>query len=491
MMFFLQHQWKAFWRSKSTGRSLATRIVMAVLVLYLIANFLVLGLFLGELLESAFPYQSTLVSFTALLLYYFLCDLLLRFQFQELPTLSVRPYLHLRLRRRQLVNYLCVSSLWSVFNLLPFILVLPFLLRVVLPYQPAAVFWGLLLCIIGLTTFNHFFSLWFKRKANLNGWYLLSLVLVLASLALADFYWELFSLSEVSQFLFSRLLSAPLWCVPVVLAGIAMFSVNYRFLKENLYLDELKGRPAEAAGTGNMRFFNGFGLPGMLAQMELKLILRNKRPRSVLNISAFSLFYGLLFFTNPAYNQGYGFKVFASVFMTGIFIANYGQFMFSWQSACFDGLMVSKMKARDFFASKVLIFFLFAGLALLLCIPYVYFGLDVLGVLIAVFLWNIGVNSFLVLYFANYNYKRIDLSKAATFNWEGVGAMQWLMSAPLLFGPSLIYGIFSLAGAPVAGIMAIGGIGLIFILGRNLWIGYLAEKFQQQRYKISEGFRHE
>ncbi len=41
---------------------------------------------------------------------------------------------------------------------------------------------------------------------------------------------------------------------------------------------------------------------------------------------------------------------------------------------------------------------------------------------LSVYLYNIGFGSVIILFFANFNRKRLDLSKGTTFNWQGMGA---------------------------------------------------------------------
>jgi hypothetical protein len=106
-------------------------------------------------------------------------------------------------------------------------------------------------------------------------------------------------------------------------------------------------------------------------------------------------------------------------------------------------------------------------------------------------IWNLGVNTLLVLFFANRNYRRIDLSKGSAFNWEGVGASQWILSLPLLLGPFIIFLPFNLLDYPEAGIITIGLIGLLFIVTRAYWVNKLIEQFQEKRYTIAQGFRNE
>lgn len=188
--------------------------------------------------------------------------------------------------------------------------------------------------------------------------------------------------------------------------------------------------------------------------------------------------------------QGYGAAIFCGMFMTGVFIINYGQFMFSWQSSHFDGLLTSKISIEEFFKSKFLLFTIFSTINLILTIPYVYFGWKILLVHVIMYIWNLGVNTLLVLYFANRNYKRIDLSKSASFNWEGVGASQWILSIPLLISPFIIFYPLAWLGYGEAGLVIIGLTGLSLIVTRQYWINKLVALFNEKRYTIAEGFRN-
>jgi hypothetical protein len=486
---FLIHQSKAFWRSKNTGKSIAMRIVMGILILYLLLNVLVVAFFMDRILEKTYPNQEIISSFNSLLIYYFLIDLLMRFQMQELPTLAVRPYLHLRINKNQLINYLSITSLGTAFNLTPLLLTLPFLIKVILPEHGPAVFAAFIIAITGLTLTNHFFSLWLKRKVNLNAiWMLIFLGILLLFVSL-DFYFNLFSISALSAGIFNTVIAAPLYSLLFLLFAGIVYLINYRYLKSNLYLEELHSADNSHKSSTEIPFLGRFGMAGDLAANELKLILRNKRPRSVIMMSLFFMFYGLIFYNRPDFST-YPI-IFCGMFMTGIFIINYGQFMFSWQSAHFDGILVSKVRAKDFFRSKFLLFTMFSTISFLLTIPYVYFGWRVLIIHFIMFIWNLGVNTLLVLFFANRNYRRIDLSKGAAFNWEGVGASQWILSIPLLLGPFIIFLPFNMMDHPEVGLSIIGVIGLLFIITREFWVNKLITQFQEKRYAIAEGFRNE
>ncbi|MGB4398342.1 MAG: DUF5687 family protein, partial [Daejeonella sp.] len=47
---FLSQQWTAFWRSQNKGKSIAMRIVMGILIIYLLLNVLVVAFFMDQIL---------------------------------------------------------------------------------------------------------------------------------------------------------------------------------------------------------------------------------------------------------------------------------------------------------------------------------------------------------------------------------------------------------------------------------------------------------
>lgn len=488
---FISHELKAFWRSKNTGKSVTIRVIMGVLILYLLINVLAIGFLLDKVLEGLFPKDDLVISYCGIILMYFLFDIFMRLQFQELPTLRVQPYLQLPIKRDSLVRYLAFTALLSVFNIWPFILFLPFAFKIIATDSGLTVAFAFLLAIAGLTLFNNYLALYIKRKSNLNGWVFLVAAALLILIGMCDYKLHLFSVRNISYLYFGHLIDHPaIALIPAVL-GLSMYYLNFYYLKQNLYLEELGARKITSfKSSTEYPLLSRFGMVGDLVANEIKLILRNKRSRSALIMGLFFIFYGLIFYTQPSYSNKEFFKVFVGMFMTGIFIINYGQFMFSWQASHFDGLLASKITFTDFIKAKYLLFTIISTAILVLTLPYVYFGWRTLMIHFVMYLWNIGINTTMVLYFANRNYKRIDLSKGAAFNWEGVGGNQWILSLPLIITPFIIYGPLAWLGHADIALALLAVTGLIFILTRDFWITKLEADFLTKRYTIAEGFRN-
>jgi len=120
---------------------------------------------------------------------------------------------------------------------------------------------------------------------------------------------------------------------------------------------------------------------------------------------------------------------------------------------------------------------------------YGFMDWHLLPIQLAAFLYSIGVNSFITIYAATYNYKYINLTKSATMNFQGIGGTQWIQSLSIAFGPAVIfYLLFRFLGFWVAiiGFCSIGIVGLIF---NDMLINWLAEQFNIRKHKILEGFR--
>lgn len=484
----LSHQWKAFWRSRSAGKSVVLQIFIGFITLYLLGSAIAVGLFLRELIKKGFPNEDPVGVFCGFILYYFLVDSFFRFMMQDLPTLSIQPYLIQNIRRRQLIRFLNLRSMITVINLFPILLFVPFTLLVIRPAYGWVTAICFIISIMALTLFNHFSILYVKRKSIINSWWYVIFFVVIGSLGAAD-YFNLFSLRHISSFLFTALLrNSVITVIPVAMAVLAFIN-NYQFLYKNLYLEDIAGKNRKKQ-SADYAFLNRFGTVGELVGLDIKLILRNKRPRSVAMVNILFLFYGFLLYKQQYIRDGWwGALLVGAVFLTGIFVSNYGQFLFAWQSGHFDGLMAGNLRIQTYIKSK---FVLFNGVCTLLLLLSSFYGLmnwRLLVLQLAGYFYNVGLHTVIAVYFATRSYKGIDIGKGAAFNYQGMGAEKWLYSLAALLLPAILYLPFALAFNAWAGVAALGVIGLISFLLQDWWIALLTKQFLKRKYKILSGFR--
>ncbi len=181
--------------------------------------------------------------------------------------------------------------------------------------------------------------------------------------------------------------------------------------------------------------------------------------------------------------------MFGAIFMTGISIIIYGQFIYAWQSAHFDGLLVNKINFKDYIKAKFLLFTIACSVITVLASFYGFLSPKLLLLHLAAYLYNIGFGTVIVLYMGTSNYKRLDINKSASFNYQGTGATQWLLAFPYTLTPILIYLPFGILGLPYWGLITVALFGLIMLLMRGFWVNFLTKRLESQRYKMAEGYR--
>ncbi len=488
----LSHGWKKLSRSISFEKDLAITLVLGLVVLMFVFYALAMGFALNGIITKSLHQADSIAFLTGILIYYFFSEFLMRYFMQGLPALDVQPYLHLPISRSAIVHYMLVKSLAHVMNAFVVLLFAPFALTVVASRHGTVTAWSWLLALWLLSLYLHYAVILFKKKLDDSTWGILLLVGII-SLFMASDYYGWFKLSGVSSLIFSAALTGPYFLVLVLIALAALYWVQFHFFLSALYPEELSSkRESMFSGHQNLAFLKRFGSTGEWINLEIKLILRNKRPRTILFLSAFFLLYGMIFYPQERYREEQSWILFfVGIFTTGIFTINYGQFLFSWQGGHFDFITTRPVSLRDYIESKYWMLGSVIAVCFLLGIPYVYFGWKILFINTAMALYNIGVNTIVIMNMAMWKPKKIDLTKGATFNYEGVGAAQWLMGFPLLLGPYLLYLPFGLTGHPTLGVIAIAMLGVLGIVLRPYLLDLTAGRLRKLKYAIAAGFRKE
>ena len=233
---FIRHELKAFWRARNTGKSIAVHIVIGILVLIMLAYALMIGYFMDMVLRKAFHTTPVIVSFSGIILLYYVFELLMRMQLQELPTLRVQPYLQLPVKRNTLVKYLSLTAMLSAFNLWPFLLFIPFIIKIVAVQLGGLVATVFIVSLLGFTIFNNYLALYIKRRANLNALLYIIVSVGLALFVMADFSWHLYSIREISYAYFGSLIKYPVMVLIPLALAVVVYYINFAYLKDNLYL---------------------------------------------------------------------------------------------------------------------------------------------------------------------------------------------------------------------------------------------------------------
>lgn len=197
-----------------------------------------------------------------------------------------------------------------------------------------------------------------------------------------------------------------------MISGI-LYRLNYNYLHNNFYIDGVISQKVTVANSNEMAWLNRFGNVAPFLKNDLKMISRNARPKQVVLISILFLFYGLIFFTQDIYMNMPAILAFASIFVTGGFLMTFGQHVPSWDSEYYKLMMSQNIKYKLYLESKWMMLVVGTLLSFLLSIPYLYFGVKIFGMIAAGAMFNIGVNSILVLWGGALNRTPIKLNEKA------------------------------------------------------------------------------
>lgn len=486
---FFSHYWKSVFRNATWRRNLVSKIVFGILMLYLFMIFIYIGTSLPKILSKI--EGNPVDAFNSFLLWYFLIDLLFRSMMQSLPVIQVVPYLRFKFRKATVIHYLLLKSLWNVFNFLPWLIVIPFCARIVpgeiscIPYLT-----GIFLMLI----FNNFLALYFQYISQKN--FIFS-VIPLALVALNYFLQSSGNISaELSTSLGNGLLngSLPVFAGLAALLGFAYF-LNRNLLHNGFYLDEVKTKKTQEDRFGRfpgMGIFDRFGLTGKYMALEANLLLRNKRPRQalvMLPVFWAYLVYVMMKDAEKLTNGAMG--VYFISIVVGMASIIYGQFLFSWESSYFDGLMARKNDFKKYVQAK----YYLMSILVTLCFVPLYFTMVIYArvnplILVSLTAFVLGPIQLVIFFFGTLNDARVDLAGGQFFNYQGVKGKHFLVSFAFFLIPFLLYLLLNYLLGSTPALLVIAGIGLLFIVFHKFWLEkIIIRKFISRKYKNLEGFR--
>jgi len=487
---FIKFEWKQFFRSSYWQKSIGLNILMAFLALYFMLTFLVLGLSLFPILDDQFPDSDPLLILNGFLFYWFLADLLMRFFLQKLPVMNIKPLLVLPIKRSEILHYVLGKSAVSFFNFLPLFAVIPFGIMLMLEEYGATTAMVWMISMIIFTLIINFLNIIIESRSAETELSFLPIVLIASGLFALN-YFEIVSFSTLLANGINAIDTNPVFIlIPLAILGV-FYYLNYTFLMKKLYVDGSLKAKTQTASTSDLAWTRRFGKIAPFLQLDLKLLWRNKRPRSSVFILIIGLAYGLFFYPNPMYMGLEWLYVFVGIFVTGIFIINFGQFIPAWDSGYYKLLMSQNIKYNEYLNSKYSLMVMSSIIMFVLSIPYVYFGWKILLVHFAAMVYNVGVNTYIILLAGSFNRKKIDLTQRAAFNYQGTGAVQWLVGFPLLFVPvGLFFAPYKLIGfeAGVAFLIILGAIGIVF---HQKLMNFIVAKYLNSKYKMISAFEQE
>lgn len=482
---FIKLEWKSFFRSASFATNLALKIVMGFVALYFIVVFTAAGVGVFFLFKDDM-HLDPLATVNKFLIYYLFVDLVIRYFFQKMPITNIRPLLTLPIKRNTIVHFSLAKTAISFFNVLHIFFFLPF--TVVLythGYGFQVIFWHF--GIAALIYTNNFINVFINNKDSV----FYGLLAVVASLGLAQ-YCHFFDITNYTQPFFAGMYRTNyLFLLPILLA-IVTYYLSFDYFKKNLNLDTGLAKKSDQAKTENFTWLNQFGTLGTFLKNDIKLLKRNKRSRTTVLMSFVFIFYGLLFFNNSidAYNNP-AMHVFAGIFVSGGFLFTFGQFVPSWDSAYYQLMMSQNIQYRDYISSKWWLMVIATIISTVIASFYLYYGWQTYMLIVVGAIYNIGVNSHLVMLGGAFVKTPIDLTlaKKAFGDKQAFNVKTMLISIPKLAIPMILYATgYSFFSANI-GFLFVAIAGICGFAFRNKVFTIIEKVYKTEKYATIAAYK--
>jgi hypothetical protein len=482
---FINLEWKSFFRSASFATNLALKIVMGFMAIYFMVIFVAAGVIVFFLLKEEFHLEP-LATVNKFLIYYLVGDLVIRYFFQKMPVTNIKPLLNLPIKRDTIVHFSLGKTSISFFNILHAFFFIPFTVVLLINgYGFQVILWHL--GIMALIYANNFINVLLNNKDSV----FYSLLAIVVSLGLAQYY-QIFDVTNYTQPFFQGMYSTNfLFLIPILLA-IVTYYFSFDYFKKNLNLDTGLAKKSDEAKTENFTWLNQFGTLGTFLKNDIKLLKRNKRSRTTVIMSFLFIFYGLLFFTNSieAY-QNPAMQVFAGIFVSGGFLFTFGQFVPSWDSAYYQLMMSQNIQYREYISSKWWLMVIGTLISTIIASFYLYFGWQTYMLIVVGAIYNIGVNSHLVMLGGAFVKTPIDLTMAnkAFGDKQAFNIKTMLISIPKLAVPMILYALGYYLFSANIGFLFVALAGVLGFAFRNKVFAMIEKIYKTEKYATIAAYK--
>jgi len=480
-LFQLSH--KKLMRAPQLEAKLAIKLLMGFIVLYFGGSLLFAGIAVYPILSDQFPERDPISVINSVLVLIFILELIIRYFLQQLPVTEIKSFLLLSIPKKRIIRNVLFRSLLSVYNAIPVLFYLPISISML---QDDYALGQVIAWWVAVTAFSLCLN-FISFLANKNNKALAGFVILIILLYLSESYMDVETLRAVGYF-FDAIITQPLWVLVPLGVFVLLYQITFSFLKKNLNLEGSLAAKKEVANAGRYDFLDVFGSHALFLKNDLRLIVRNVRPKNIVMMSFLFLFYGLFFFTQD--NQPESLLVFASVFISGGFLLTYGNYVPAWDSEYYAFLMCQNLSYKKYLDSKWRLMTFAIIFSMVLSLPYLYFGVKIYFLILSGAAFNIGLGTWITLYGGLLNKQPLKLNvKAKAFeNTQAFSGKMMLMIFPKMVLPVLLYIIPATLFNPTAGYITLAASGVLGIVFKNQILTQMAKLFAKQKHEMLQAF---
>lgn len=483
----IKQQWQRAIRGRDKNNNILISIISFLFFVYFAGCLITLGILVGGALnESDFnPFQL----FRGSLIYVVISGIAVRFFIQPLSSINLHVYQILPIKRNSLINYLLFSPLLNPLNYIALLFVLPFIYIAIVPSAKIEVALRAVLVFIEIIWLNIFIASYLKRRFSSSPRGIIGIFLFFAGLFAMEYY-KVFSLFDISSLFFESIIASSIgWAIPLFFI-LAAFALSYLYLSDNFYSERFtQSVSCASVNRMNFSFFDRFGIIGEIISLQMKLIWRNKYPRKTFLPILILLATLIISAANPVF-KGHSYILYSWMIMiVSLMGIAYGQNAFAWNGTHFEGIMTSNISIREYILSNVRIIQGFCLLVFIILTPIIYFGgISFAGILFSSLLVGVGFLSYIMVFIATFNSKRINIDKVSTFDTQGVGMKNFLIFIPLTLLGVIIWVLNMFFNDYIACIV-VSLIGLLGVVREKQIVDLCVRQFCKRKHIMCESFR--
>lgn len=477
-------------RSPMFDKNRFAKFLMYFAVAFWAAYLIFFGVMLSFAFEEDSPNMEPYHVLNQGLIIFLILDFLIRFLFPT-PVQAIKPFLLLPVPKRKIMSILLIDSGLSLFNLFWLFFFVPFALITVTRFYGLTGVIGYALGIWLLMVFNSYWSMLIKvliRQKFLN---ILWVVPVYGILALIEFLPETGWLSTFTMNLGEAfILWNPLSYLGELAAIFLMAYINYRVQLKLIHNELSRKEDTHVRHISSYSFFDRYGNVGEYMRLELKMLFRNKSPKSQFWMLMAYVVMFAAFLTFNVYGENSLMNDFMCLYCYIVFgIMTLIQVM-AIEGNYIDGLMVRKESIYNMLRAKYYLQCIFLLIPFLLCLVPVIKGSMSLLMSLSYLFFTMGPVFACLMQMAVYNDRTMPLNVSMIGKRQNNNKYQSIVSIAAMTVPLLINRVLTALFEPDTAYIIMILLGLAGFLTHRYWIYNIYKRFMKRRYQNMENFRN-
>jgi len=471
-------------RSPALEQGKVAKVMMYVGAILMMAYLIFLGSLFGKLAAE----EDELTVLLVLMPFLLVIDFLLRFVAQQTPLVYVKPYMLLPMPVMSVVESYLGAMLTNGYNFSWLALFLPY---AYITLVAGAELWGVVaIVIVGLL----------MVMVN-SQWYLLVRTLIVRSLL-----WWLLPLAVYAALLLPLFLGGDgpleyldsfdttpmLWLLALLVLAVlvALLAVNRRVLFRFVYQELARGEKKATAikHVSQFTFLECFGQVGEYLKLELKSIMRNKaiRSRVIMSLGLIVMLSAIISYTDVY--DGFWIRNFWCYYCFAIYGMTTLTKVMGPEGNYIDLLMTQRENILSLLRAKYIFHVAILVVPLLVMLPAVFAGKFTIMMMLAYLLLTSGLGYAIMFQLAVYNKQTLPLDQKMTGKNNVESGFQLAIEMVGMFLPLLLVGgMLALTDEDTAyALLAL--LGLLLTVAHPLWLRSIYRRMMVRRYANLEGF---